>query len=48
MMELLKNDKPPILFLDVNLGNEEMARIIIFEGDSPEEVAEAFSKEHGK
>ena len=33
--EVIKTDKAPILFLDVNLGSEQggMARIVIFEGD---------------
>ena len=28
------DEKNPILFLDVNLGNDEMSRIIIYEGDN--------------
>ena len=35
-----------ILFLDVNLGKGKSARIVIYEGDKPADVIEAFSSEH--
>jgi len=39
-------DEAPILFLDVNFGNGEITRIVMYENDTPEELAEAFCKEH--
>ena len=42
------DDKSPILYLDVNLGRGKMSRLIIFEGDKPEVVADQFSKKNGK
>jgi hypothetical protein len=41
-------EKPPLLFLDVNLGKGKISRLIIFHGDNPESVADAFVKENGK
>ena len=32
----------PVLFLDVNFGNGEITRIVMYENDKPEELAEAF------
>jgi hypothetical protein len=37
----------PILFLDVNFGNGDITRIVMYENDKPEEVAEAFCEENG-
>lgn len=36
----LDSDRNPILYLDVNLGNNEMARIIVYEGDNPSDVTD--------
>ena len=36
----------PILFLDVNFGNGNITRIVMYENDTPEELAEAFCLEH--
>ena len=41
-------DKTPILFLDINFGNDEISRIVLFEGDEPEKIVEKFSKIHSK
>jgi hypothetical protein len=45
---LNKDDKAPILFLDVNLGNDELARIVVYEGDKSEDVADNFCQSHCK
>jgi hypothetical protein len=45
---VLKDDRVPILFLDVNLGGEDTSRIVIYEGDDPMYVAKKFSKENSK
>jgi len=36
------------LFIDVNIGNGRKPRIILYEGDQPEEVATEFSKKYCK
>jgi hypothetical protein len=32
--------------VDVNLGGEEAERIVVFEGDTPEDLAKRFCDEH--
>ena len=36
----------PILYLDVNFGRGNITRIVMYENDTPEELAEAFCLEH--
>lgn len=36
----------PLLFVDVNMGSGSVERIVIYEGDDPDEVAEEFSDSH--
>lgn len=38
----------PVLFIDVNIGNNKKPRIVLYNGDNPEDVATQFAKEHGK
>jgi isopentenyl phosphate kinase len=45
--EPLKKDRVPLLFVDVNLGNGEAERIVVYEGDRSEQLAEKFAKEQG-
>ena len=45
---VLKDDRIPILFLDVNVGGEETSRIVIYEGDDAMHVAHKFCKENSK
>lgn len=40
------SEKDAILFLDVNLGKGESARIVVYEGDKAEDVIGAFGNEH--
>ena len=35
-----------MLFVDVNLGNENHQRIVIYEGDTPEELAQEFANQN--
>ena len=35
----------PLLFVDVNLGPEKTQRIVVYEGDTSEELAKKFAKE---
>lgn len=36
-----------MLYVDVNLGASRTERIVVFEGDESEELAERFVQEHG-
>ena len=36
----------PLLYLDVNLRNEGLARVVVFDGDDPREVATRFGHQH--
>ena len=36
----------PLLFVDVNLGPSMADRIVVYEGDSAEELAEQFANKH--
>ena len=37
----------PLLFIDINLGEEKPERIIVYEGDSANELATEFCTKHG-
>ncbi|CDW83694.1 UNKNOWN [Stylonychia lemnae] len=39
-------EKMPLLFLDVNLGKGEVSRLVFYNGDDPEYVAESFVREN--
>lgn len=41
-----EQEDTPILFLDVNFGHGNITRIVMYENDTPEELAEAFCLEH--
>ena len=42
--EVEEQDEPvPLLYVDVNLGNNLMKRIVMYEGDDPEEKATEFA-----
>ena len=38
----------PLLFVDVNLGNDNYKRIVLYEGDDPEDVATQFAQVNSK
>lgn len=42
----LYNNLEPMLFVDVNVGESGSQRIVVYEGDKPEDLAEKFAKEH--
>lgn len=44
----ITEDRIPILFLDINFGNDEISRIVLFEGDLPKTIVEKFAMIHGK
>lgn len=38
----------PLLFVDINLGEDQVERIIVFEGNTAAQLAADFSDKHGK
>ena len=44
--KLPKKDDQPLLFIDINLGEESSERIVVFEGDSAKELALKFCEKH--
>jgi hypothetical protein len=38
--------KHPLLYVDVNLGPGKSERIVVYEGDTAESLAENFTKKH--
>ena len=45
--EEVENERVPLLFVDVNLGQGKAERIIVYEGDKSETLARRFAEEHG-
>ena len=43
-----EKNKQPMLFVDVHVGVDQISRITIFEGDTPEGLAEDFAEKYGK
>ncbi len=41
-----KRDEIPLLIIDVNIRQGVKKKIFVYEGDTPEELAEKFAKEH--
>jgi hypothetical protein len=41
-----QSDQIPLLFVDVNLGEGNTDRIVLYDGDSPSQVAQQFSERH--
>lgn len=37
----------PKLYVDVNIGRQGMERIVVYEGDKPEDLAKQFCKKNG-
>ena len=42
------DDRIPLLFVDVNITEGRNARIVIYEGDKPEDLAEKFAEQYSK
>jgi hypothetical protein len=43
---ILIGESEPLLYVDVNLGNSGTQRIVVYEGDTAEGLAEKFANEH--
>lgn len=41
------DERDPKLYVDVNIGKSECERIVVYEGDSAEQLAIDFCKKHG-
>lgn len=41
------NSERPLLFVDINLGDEQVERIVVYEGNTAAELAQEFSIKHG-
>ena len=41
-----ESDDNPLLFVDVNLGPDRAERIVVYDGDTAEGLAEQFSQKH--
>ena len=44
---MLKKQKQPLLYVDVNLGPGKSERIIVYDGDTADSLAEKFAISHG-
>ena len=42
------DDRIPLLFVDVNITEGRNARIVIYEGDKPEDLAEKFAEQYSR
>lgn len=42
------NEERPLLFVDINLGDDQVERIVVYEGNTASELALQFSNKHGK
>ena len=38
----------PLLFVDINLGEDQIERIVVYEGNTAKQLARDFSRKHGK
>lgn len=38
----------PLLFVDINLGEDQIERIVVYDGDTAAQLAKDFSRKHGK
>jgi hypothetical protein len=38
----------PLLFVDINLGEDQIERIVVYEENTANELAQEFSIKHGK
>ena len=43
-----KDERVPLLFVDVNLGPGRTERIVVYEGEAAEALARKFATQHGK
>jgi len=44
MITILDDERVPLLYLEVNLGHNMVSKLVLFEGDEPNEVIEMFAR----
>ena len=44
MITILDDERVPLLYLEVNLGHNMVSKLVVFEGDEPNEVIEMFAR----
>ena len=44
MLNLLDDDRTPLLYLEVNLGHNNLSKLVVFDDDDPMKVVELFAK----
>jgi len=44
---IVEEDKVPLLFVDVNIEDGKTARIVVYEGEKSEDLADKFAREYG-
>jgi hypothetical protein len=47
-IKVAAEEKVPLLFVDVNIEDGKTSRIVVYEGDKSEQLANKFATEHGK
>jgi hypothetical protein len=47
MPDAMHPEERPLLFVDINLGEDQIERIVVYEGNTAAEMATEFSKKHG-
>lgn len=40
MVNILDDDRTPLLYLEVNLGHSMVSKLVVFEGDDPMQVVD--------
>ncbi len=44
--DLFSDEEVPIIYLDVDIGGNEITRLVMYENDTPEDMVQAFSEAH--
>ena len=42
----MQEEQQPLLFVDINLGGSEQERIVVYDGDTADDLAIGFCQEH--
>lgn len=46
LVDILDDERTPLLYLEVNLGHNLVSKLVVFEGDDPSQVIERFTLEN--
>jgi len=47
LIEEISSEESPLLFVDINLGPNRSEWIVVYDGETAEELAERFAAQHG-